>query len=235
MPFLLLLSLVFYAAAAGRAEITVLAAASLTDALAEIGERFESKTGIRVHFSFAGSSTLARQVEEGVPADLFFSADEQKMDVLQKRNLIAPSSRRSFLSNSLAVIARRESKVDLESASTIALAEPNSVPAGIYARAYLQQIGLWERVAPRIIPTENVRAALAAVEAGNADLAIVYSTDARTSSEVRTLQEVPWPSISYPVALLAGSNSAGAAARFLEYLQSPEARAIFAKHGFIVR
>lgn len=234
LPLLIVLG-VFYASAAGRTEITVLAAASLTDALTEIGAQFEAGSGVKVHFSFAGSNVLARQVEEGAPADLFISADEEKMDGLQRKNLIVVKSRRRLLSNSLAVVVREGSDASLSSARSIALAEPASVPAGIYARSYLQQIGLWEQLKPRAIPTENVRAALAAVESGNADVAIVYSTDARISKRVRVLEEIPWPAISYPAAVLSQSGQKAVASRFLEHLRSAEARAVFERHGFIVR
>ncbi|MFP5246943.1 MAG: molybdate ABC transporter substrate-binding protein [Thermoanaerobaculia bacterium] len=219
---------------ASAAEIRVFAAASLTDALREIGTAYERHSGDRVTFNFAASSTLARQLEEGAPADLFLSADEEKMDRLARRGLIVGTTRVSILSNTLVIVGTR----NLLQARTIALAEPSRVPAGIYARQYLQKEGLWERVARKVVPTENVRGALAAVEAGNADAAIVYRTDALRSRRARIAYEVPrerGPHISYPFAMLRDAPQPAAAQRFLAYLRSKAALDVFARHGFLVR
>ena len=215
-------------------EVRVLAAASLSDALQEVARTYERSTRDRIVLNLGASSTLARQIEQGAPADLFLSADEAKVDMLAKRGLIA--QRVSILSNSLVIVVPSDRpNRGLLQAKSIALAEPNSVPAGIYAKQYLVAAGLWDRVAAKIIPTENVRAALAAVEAGNADAAIVYKTDVRIAKRVRVAEAVRnGPPISYPFALLRDAESPEAARRFFAYLQSPEARAIFVKHGFVV-
>ncbi len=219
------------------AEVRVFAAASLADALREIAANYKED---KIIFNFAGSSTLARQIEEGAPADLFISADEETMDALQKKNLIAVDTRTSLLSNTLVIVvagAGVSMPHDLARVHTLALAEPSTVPAGIYAKKYLQKIGIWDRVAARVIPTENVRGALAAVEAGNADAAIVYKTDALASRKVRIAYEVPrdeGPVISYAFAATAEAENGPAARRFLEYLASEAALDGFRRHGFLV-
>lgn len=242
----LLLILAFLAALpAAAAELRVFAAASLTDALQEIAPEYERATGDRLVLNLGASSTLARQIQEGAPADLFLSADEEKMNGLEKRKLLAPGTRRSVLSNTLVVVVPMDSGVtiarpeDLASPSlrVLALAEPQTVPAGIYAKQYLRKKGLWSKVIDRVVPTENVRAALAAVESGNADAGIVYRTDAAISKKVRVAYEVPradGPAISYPFAVLAGSERKEASRRFLDYLQSPPALEVFRKHRFLI-
>lgn len=236
---LLLLTLLFGCFPAPN-EVRVFAAASLTDALTEIAASYKRATTDRVAFNFAASSVLARQIESGAPADLFLSADEAKMDALAKRGLIVPTSRARMLSNELVIVVPPDSKLtspqQLAEVDSLALAEPSSVPAGIYARTYLQHAGLWDRVAANVIPTENVRGALAAVAAGNADAAIVYRTDARIEKRVRVAYAIhDGPPISYPFALLRNAPEPQAAMKFLNYLQSADARAIFARHGFVVR
>jgi molybdate transport system substrate-binding protein len=229
---------------ASAAEVHVFAAVSLTEALEEIAKPYEQATHDEVVFHFGASSLLVRQIEQGAPADLFLSADEARMDALAKSGLVVASTRRSVLSNTLVIVVPRDGGMAISSpaqllrAKTIALAEPSSVPAGVYARAWLQKLGLWERVASRIVPTENVRGALAAVESGNADAAIVYRTDARIAKHTRIAYEVPrasGPAISYPFALLRDAEQRPAAMRFLTYLQSKAARSVFARHGFLVR
>ena len=208
--------------------ILVFAAASLTDALQDIGARYERETGTRIVFNFAGSATLARQIENGAPADLFLSADESTMRRIRTAEQVR------LLSNTLVVVVPARSEIrDWTAARTIAIAEPSSVPAGIYARAWLQRAGLWDQLAPRLVPTENVRAALAATASGNAEAAIVYRTD--VFPRVRVVHEVPpgdAPEIVYPFAVLADAPQPAEARRFLAYLQSDAAMALFAKHGF---
>jgi len=232
------------ARASPGAEVTVFAAASLTDALAEASSRYERLSGDRILFNLGASSTLARQIEEGAPADLFLSADEEKMDSLDRRGLVRHGTRRSVLSNTLVIVVAPDSSLAISSARdlasprvrAIALAEPRSVPAGIYAERYLRSLGLWTQVIDRVIPTENVRAALAAVESGNVDAGIVYRTDALTSRGVRVAFEVPageGPRISYPFAAVRGRGSPDAALRFLAFLESPAGLAIFHRHGFL--
>jgi molybdate transport system substrate-binding protein len=224
--------------------LLVFAAASLSDALEEIGTKFEAERGTKVAFNFQASSTLARQIESGAPADLFFSADEEKMDQLQARDLIDKATRTSVLSNVLVLITGADQALisgpeDLRRPEIehLALANPEAVPAGIYAKTYLEKAGLWQDVAARVVPQENVRAAMAAVASGNAEAAFVYQTDAASSKKVRVAFVVPpelTPSITYPIALLHGSQHADVARAFIKYLRSAEAAAIFTRHGFIV-
>jgi molybdate transport system substrate-binding protein len=228
------------------ADLRVSAAASLSDVLQEIAPIYEKQSGDATLFNFGSSSTLARQIQEGAPADIFISADELKMDQLQQRGLIVRKSRRSILSNTLVIIVPGESRLKIASPAdladpairNIAVAEPQTVPVGIYAREYLRKLRLWDKVKDKIVPTDNVRAALAAVESQNAETGIVYKTDALISHAVRIAYEVPrdeGPDISYPAAVLADSKQKAAAQRFLDYLQSPPARAIFRKYGFLLK
>jgi len=238
------------AAPAEVAEIDVFAAASLTEALEEIAAAYEKLGGGKVVLNLGASSTLARQIQEGAPADLFFSADEAKMASLEQQGLILKETRRSLLSNTLVVVVPADSNLEIGSARdlatpkvrALAVAEPQSVPAGIYAKEYLISQKLWSQILDKVIPTENVRAALSAVESGNVDAGIVYKTDAAISKRVKIAYEVPaaeGPKISYPVAVLAGSEKAGsrqnvAARKFLAYLESPAALDVFRRYGFLV-
>lgn len=228
------------------ATVTVFAAASLTDSLQEIATAYERESGDRIVFNFAAASFLARQIAEGAPADIFFSADEAKMDWLEELGLVVKDSRTSRLSNSLVVVVTADSPLTIESAegladakiTRIALADPKIVPAGIYAKQYLEQVKLWAAVRRKVIPTANVRAALAAVESGNVEVGIVYGTDAAISPRVKVAYKVPeseTPAISYPLALLKEARDVDAAKRFLKYLNSDEAGRVFAAYGFIVR
>ncbi|HET7452670.1 MAG TPA: molybdate ABC transporter substrate-binding protein [Thermoanaerobaculia bacterium] len=223
--------------------VTVSAAASLTDALEEIAKTYEASAGDKVAFNFGASSTLARQIEEGAPVDVFISADEANVDRLDGKKLLLAGTRRSILSNALVVVVEKDSPLEIggpealasSRVRTIALAEPRSVPAGVYAREYLERVGIWQKLRSKVVPTENVRAALAAVESGNADAAIVYRTDAQISSRVQVAYEVPAasaPAISYGAAVVAGSRDPGAARRFLDYLAGAVASAVFGKYGF---
>jgi molybdate transport system substrate-binding protein len=244
--FALLLVATFVASRAAAAEdLLVYAAASLTDALKEIGADFEKAHPVHVAFNFGASSTLARQIQEGAPADVFFSADEAKMDALAEKRLIVRATRRSILSNTLVVVVPSDRAVRLlriaDLASTritaIAVAEPTTVPAGIYAKEYLLKMHLWEKVTDRLIPTDNVRATLDAVESGNADAGIVYKTDALISKKVRVAYEVPLregPRISYPAAVVAGAEHEAAARAFVRYLTSNAAQKVFVRFGFLL-
>ena len=223
-----------------RPELLVFAAASLTDALGEIGAGYEARTGVRVLFSFAGSNALARQIRAGAPADVFVSANLARMDELQRAGLVQPADRVSLLSNRLAVVVAGSSDLvvtkprDLERARRLALGDPEAVPAGIYARRWLERLGLWERLRERVAPTLDVRAALAAVESGAAEAGIVYRSDVAVAPRVRVALEVPAdeaPRIVYPAAVLASSRSRWARP-FLEHLQSVDARAVFTRLGF---
>ena len=233
------------AVSAQAAEIQVYAAASLTDAMNEIAQNYQKNSGDKVVFNFAASSLLARQIQEGAPADLFISADEEKMDGLEKKNLILKETRKTLLSNTLVIVTEKDSALALASPKEladmkikkIALTEPQTVPAGIYAKKYLKSIGIWNKVIDRVIPTENVRATLAAVEYGNVDAGIVYKTDALISKQTKVIYEVPLaecPKISYPFAVLSHSKQPEAAKKFLNYLASPEGIEVFKKFQFII-
>lgn len=229
----------------GRAPIVVFAAASLTDALQELGAAYGKSTGHAVKFSFAASSALARQIESGAPADVFFSADIDWMDYLQMRKLIQAESRRDLLANRLVLIAPAGSTIALKIAPHFALADalgksrlatgdPDSVPVGRYARAALTRLGVWDSVADRLVRAENVRAALAFVERGEVPLGIVYETDALVDKGVRVVDTFPagtHPPITYPIALTAGAKSG--ARQFADYLRTPSAGAVFVRYGFV--
>lgn len=230
------------AASAPAEEILVFAAASTTDALEQIGQEFQHQTGNRVAFSFGASSMLARQILAGAPADLFLSADSVLMQELVKAGLVRAGEVRNLLSNQLVVVVPLHSKLhinsaaDLESAKSIAAADPEAVPAGVYARQWLESKRVWSRLQPSIMPALDVRAALAAVATGVADAAVVYRTDAAISPRVRVAYAVPLkdgPRILYPVAKIAGSTRPAAAA-FVNFLASASARAVFERFGFLV-
>jgi molybdate transport system substrate-binding protein len=228
------------------AEVTVFAAASLTDSLKHIATTYEKASGDKIIFNFGASSMLARQIEAGAPADIFFSADEAQMNSLAKQSLIDPATRKDRLGNVLVVVVPVDSSLTIQSASDltnagvkqIALADPQAVPAGVYARTWLEKLRLWPAVQPKVIPTENVRAALAAVASGNVDAGMVYKTDAAISKKVRIACEVPTadgPDIRYPMALVKSSPQPEAAKKFLDCLSSKEAGQVFMQYGFLLR
>jgi molybdate transport system substrate-binding protein len=238
-------AILIFAAGAHAATLHVSAAASLTDVLREIGERYQKKTGDTLLFNFGASSLLARQIMEAAPADVFISADEVWMDRLEQRGLILNKSRVTVLSNTLVIIVPSDSPLKIRSPAdladpgigNIAVAKPPTVPAGIYAKEYLRRMKVWDRITYKIIPTDNVRSALAAVESGNVETGIVYKTDALISKAVKVAYEVPaaeGPKISYPAAVVADSRQKAAAQRFLDSLQSAEARQIFLRFGFLL-
>ena len=196
-------------------EVNVAAAASLQDALRALTPLYEAKTHDKVVYNFGGSNALARQIRAGAPVDVLFSADEATMDS------VPTTDRHDILANRLLILG------NLRTARRVALANPAAVPAGVYARQYLQRIGLWREVEPKVIPTENVRAALAAFEGGNVDAAIVYATDAPKLHGV----VVDWD-IRYPAAVVRGARHPAAARRFVEFLRSAEAMAVFKRFGF---
>ncbi|MFC3173768.1 molybdate ABC transporter substrate-binding protein [Novosphingobium bradum] len=232
---------------ASRAPV-VLAAASLQESLGAAADAWARHGHPRPVISFAASSALARQVEAGAPADLFVSADEAWMDYLAQRRLVRPETRLALLTNRLVLVAPAGSPVRLSigprmalgaalGSGRLAVADPDSVPAGRYAREALTRLGAWPQVARRLARGENVRAALALVARGEAPLGIVYATDARAEPRVRVVGTFPPAShapISYPLARLARSaNPEGEA--FRRYLLSPEARALFRRFGFGTR
>jgi molybdate transport system substrate-binding protein len=234
--------------AAGNAApdtLLVFAAASLTDALQEVDAAFTASTGIQVRASFAASSVLAKQIEAGAPAEVFFPADREWMDYLGQRGLLRNGSRRDLLGNALVLIAPSDSALQLKIApgfdlagalggGRLATADPDSVPAGLYARAALTQLGVWQRVSDHLVRAENVRTALAYVARGEAPLGIVYQTDAQAEKRVRVVAVFPadsHPPIVYPVALTV--NARAQAARYLEFLGGEAARQIFVQCGFV--
>lgn len=232
--------------AARAAEVTVFAAASLTDALNEIGKSWQQKTGHTAAFSFAASSVLARQIENSAGADVFISADSDWMDYLDNRGLIAHDTRRNLLGNHLVLIAPASSAVKLTIAprfdlagalggGRLAIADPDSVPAGKYAKSSLTSLGVWNAVVDHLAQAENVRVALAYVARGEAPLGIVYTTDAMSEPKVKivgTLPENSHPPIVYPAALTKDAKPFAKA--FLDYLDGPDARAVFRKDGFVI-
>ncbi len=231
-------------ACAGDRGTLVFAAASLTDVLTRVGADYEAATGKRVTFSFAGSSVLARQIEAASPADMFISADEAWMDHLAARDLIEADTRLDLLGNRLVLIAPATSDLQLTIAENfplataldkgrLAIADPEAVPAGKYARVALTSLGVWQSVAGHLAQAENVRIALAYVARGETPLGIVYETDAKSQPRVRIVDVFPagsHPPVTYPVALL--KNAGPDAAAFLAYLHSDAAKAIFAEAGF---
>ncbi len=238
------IGLLFFQMATRAEEVQVFAAASLTDALTEIGRNYQRSSGNKAVFNFAGSSVLARQIQEGAPADVFISADEAKMDVLEEKMLIRPETRRSLLSNSLVIIAAINATRSIRSAEDliglkrIALAQTETVPAGIYARRYLEKKELWGKVKGAVVPTENVRAALSVVAGGDADAGMVYKTDAAMSKKVKVVFEVPveeTPGISYPFAVTRNARNPELAKAFLDFLAGKSSLETFARHGFIIR
>jgi molybdate transport system substrate-binding protein len=226
-------------------EILVSAAASLTDVLKEISSGYQSKSKHTVKFNFGPSSSLARQIEEGAPADIFFSADLPQMDNLDKKGRLEPGTRKNLLSNQLVIIVPADSKLAISSpkdllkahVKRIALAEPTSVPVGVYSSKYLVDESLWDQVKPKVVPVQDVRATLASVESGNVEAGFVYKTDATVSKKVKIVYEVPidkGPKITYPVAIVKESKRKDAARDFLDYVQTSSAKELFKKHGFVV-
>jgi molybdate transport system substrate-binding protein len=228
--------------------VTVFAAASLTDALQQVEKAWRAQGGSAVKFSFAASSTLAKQIESGAEADIFASADEQWMDYLAQRALIDPATRRSRLRNTLVLIApagpprnvdirRGFDLAGLLGDGRLATGDPAHVPVGRYAQQALTALGVWDAVGPRLARADNVRAALLFVERGEAPFGIVYATDAAASARVQVAGVFPADShapISYPFAVVAKRNRPEVQ-RFFAFLQGPEADAIFRRAGFSVR
>ena len=232
-------------AAASPDDIVISASASLTDALKEIGRTYQSKSKNRVTFVFASSSTLARQIEAGAPADVFFSADVQTMDALERNGRLEPGTRKQLLSNQLVIIVPADKPTVVNSPEDlldrrvrrIALAEPSSVPAGVYSKTYLESLGLWDKIKPKVVPVLDVRATLASVESGNVEAGFVYKTDTASSKRVKTVFEVPigkGPKIIYPVAILKESKSKAAAKEFLNVMVSRSGVDVFKRYGFVV-
>jgi molybdate transport system substrate-binding protein len=221
-------------------DLLLFAAASLTDAVEELGHSFEEQTGQTLRISVGSTANLARQIRAGAPADVFFSADERQMERLRAAGAVRPEAIVPVLSNALVVIVPTSAAQTLTSPEEllgfprIALADPETVPAGVYAREYLETRGLWAALASRVVPTLDVRGALAAVEAEHAPAAIVYSTDAALSRRVHVAYAVPpeeTPSIVYVLAPLRGGHSSSRA--LVEHLVSRRALDVYERFGFV--
>ncbi|MFH1113640.1 MAG: molybdate ABC transporter substrate-binding protein [Pseudomonadota bacterium] len=246
MALLPFLCLPFTSQAADPDSVTVFAAASTTNALNDIGKTFAERGLGKIVTSFASSSTLAKQIEKGAPASVFISADEPWMTYLEERKLIEPGSRSDLLSNKLVLIVPSDSPTNkiaitpgfdpakLLGNGKLATGDPDHVPVGKYAKAALEHLGVWNGVEGKLARTADVRGALTLVERGEAPLGIVYATDAAITPKVKVVGVFPaetHPKIVYPTALIAGRASV-AAKRFLDFLKTPESKAVFEKYGF---
>ncbi|OOW83828.1 molybdenum ABC transporter substrate-binding protein [Xanthomonas axonopodis pv. clitoriae] len=236
-------------ASAQTAPVTVFAAASLKESMDEAATAYEKATGTPVRVSYAASSALARQIEQGAPADVFFSADLEWMDYLQQHGLVLPAQRHNLLGNTLVLVAPASSKLRVDPRAPgaiakalgengrLAVGQTASVPAGKYAAAALRKLGQWDSVSNRLAESESVRAALMLVSRGEAPLGIVYGSDARADAKVRVVATFPDDShdaIVYPVAALKNSNNPATAA-LVSWLGSKPAKAIFARRGFSLK
>jgi molybdate transport system substrate-binding protein len=232
-------------AAAQSHDILVFAAASLKNALDDVDAQFGKDDGKHANISYAASSTLAKQIESGAPADIFISADLDWMDYLAKLNLIKPGTRQNLLGNELVLVAPKDAAASVKiepgfplgrllAGGKLAMADTSAVPAGKYGKAALEKLGLWSSVESQIAQAENVRAALALVARKEAPLGIVYQTDAAAEPGVKIVAVFPedtHPPIIYPIALTTGSANPDAAG-FLAYIESAKARPFFEKQGF---
>jgi len=228
-------------------DVLVFAAASLKNALDEANSLFLFENGSGVKVSYGASSALAKQIENGAPADVFISADNDWMDYLAQRKLIMPDTREKFLGNKLVLVAPADSKVSLTIGPSfpleqalgngrLAIADPAAVPAGKYGKAALEKLGVWNSIAGKLAPAQDVRAALLLVSRGEAPLGIVYQTDAAADKNVKVIATFPessHPPIVYPMAILASSTN-GVTPVYMQYLLSPKAEPFFEKKGFTV-
>jgi len=227
-------------------QITVFAAASLKNALDDTNAAFTKATDIKVVASYEASSALAKQIEQGAPADVFISADLRWMDYAAERKLINQDTRVNLLGNKLVLIAPADSKLSdvtigqgfdiakLAGDGRIAVADVKAVPAGLYAKAALEKLGAWKAAEPKLAQAENVRATLAFVARGETPVGIVYETDARIEPKVKTIGVFPndsYPPVTYPVAATSDTKKA-AVGQYFTFLRSPAAKAIFEKYGF---
>ncbi|PHM36032.1 molybdate ABC transporter substrate-binding protein [Xenorhabdus innexi] len=227
-------------------KVTVFAAASLTNALNDIAEQYKKDNRGEIVASYASSSTLARQIEQGAPADLFVSADQQWMNYLSGKKLIIKNSRHTLLGNQLVLIAPKESKLNkvdinretkwhsLLAGGRLAVGDPDHVPVGIYAKESLQYLGSWDSVEPLLARTNNVRSGMVLVEREEVPLGIVYGSDAVASKKVKVVGIFPQEShkpVEYPIAIIKGHENQ-AVRDFYDYLKTPEAVEVFTRYGF---
>ncbi len=224
-------------------QLTIFAAASTTNVIEQLALMYQQQTGVKVMTSFASSSTLARQIEQGAKADLYLSANTKWMDYLQDRNLIAPKTRVDLLANRIVLVAPTSASLkswqSLEPLDNftdkLAMGDPDYVPAGMYGKTSLTNLGFWDKIASQVVPAKDVRGALLLVETGQASLGLVYATDAAASRKVSVVYALPQSShqpVRYPLALRDGTSNEAAA--FAVYLQSDEARSVFERAGFEV-
>lgn len=226
-------------------ELSVFAAISLSDALAEIGTTFTAENGVKVFYNFAASTTLQRQIEKGAPADVFISASPRQVTALEANGLLEANSRQNLLTNQLVLVSDETSTISVDTPANLAAPEisrigighPSIVPAGAYAKEALTHFGLWETLHPKFIFGVDVRATLAYVTSGNVDVAIVYKTDTILSDAIRVIYQMPSEAhtpIIYPAVVMKDSRQKQWARQFITYLQSAEKSEIFEKHGFTV-
>ena len=224
-------------------ELDVFAAISLTDALGEIGTAFTTENGIKIYYNFAASTTLQRQIEKGATADIFISASPRQVIALETNGLLEPESRHDLLTNRLVLVSDDTAGISVKTLadlaapeiSRIAIGHPNIVPAGTYAKEALTHFGLWETLQSKFVFGTDVRATLAYVTAGNADVAIVYKTDTTLTPYIKGLYQLPpeaYTPIVYPAVVMKESQRKQLARRFITYLHSMESGEIFEKHGF---
>ncbi|MEI7027443.1 molybdate ABC transporter substrate-binding protein [Paenibacillus sp. y28] len=231
-------------APAAAVELTVSAAASLTDALKEIQKLYEAEhKGVKLNFNFGASGTLQQQIEQGAPADLFLSAAAKNMKTLVDKQLVEAGSQKTVLLNELVVVLPADGKVPVAALADVtkpevkhvAIGIPESVPAGQYAQEALKNAKLWDGLQERLVQAKDVRAVLQYVETGNADAGFVYKTDALTSSKVKIAFAVDagmYKPVEYPFGIVKGTQHSTEAQQFYDYLQTPDAMKVFAKYGF---
>jgi molybdate transport system substrate-binding protein len=243
--FILFLTACFFASMSGQsAELRVMAAASLSDVLRELAPIVQQATGHTLSFSFGASGTLARQLKEGAPADAIISADVLRIEQLEAAGLLLENSRRILVENTLVVIVAADrgapvaalSDLAGPSVKRLAMGEPATVPAGTYAKEHLEKLELWNAVKNKLVPVNNVRAVLSAVESGNADAGLVYRTDALASRKVRIACDIPreeGPRIRYPAAVVGHSKHPSETLELIAFLAGEQAHEVWVKHGFL--
>ncbi len=223
--------------------LLIAAAASLQNALEELDPLFESASGVTLSYNFAASGPLQQQIEQGAPVDLFISAAARQIDALQEKNLIVANTRQNLLTNNLVLIVPSSSTLGLTSfrqltnsnVRQIAIGEPRSVPVGQYAEELFKNLNIWDQLQPKFVLGNSVRNVLASVESGNADAGVVYTTDAKISSQVKQVATAPsnlHSPIIYPMAIVTASRNQPAARSYAQFLRTQQAQEIFKKYGF---